>query len=201
MTIAKGRAWGRPEPLPANGVVVHSDAEARAVVEAARGAGAALPCLGLLGGDLCTTLGGRGDQARLRAPEAVSFPIDVIRVCSRGTCHWFVAHLVAHNRMWTRTTGVMNAAWLGRWNPAPRAHPNDGLVDVVEARLRPGDLRAVRSRLAQGAHLPHPRITTRRVPVVELDLRGMQVWLDGSRVDVGPRVEIVVEPDALTVVV
>ncbi len=67
MTIEKGQDWGEVGPLPDDGVVVRSDAEARAVVTAARRANEEVPPLGLLGGDLCRTVGGRGDEARLRS--------------------------------------------------------------------------------------------------------------------------------------
>src|SRR5690606_21746422 len=67
VTIRKGEPWGEPGALPEDGIVVRSDAEARAVVTAARRAGEPVPPLGLLGGDLCRALGGTGDEARLRS--------------------------------------------------------------------------------------------------------------------------------------
>ncbi len=57
MTIRKGELWGGPTGLPRDGVVAHSDAEARAIVEHARRRGAPIPPIGLLGGDLCKTMG------------------------------------------------------------------------------------------------------------------------------------------------
>ena len=63
LTIAKGEAWGAPGGLPRHGVVVRSDAEARAIVTAARRADEPIPPLGLLGGDLCRTLGGTGRRS------------------------------------------------------------------------------------------------------------------------------------------
>ena len=51
MTIRKGEPWGRPGALPAHGVVVRTDAEARAIVTAARRATEPVPPLGLLGGE------------------------------------------------------------------------------------------------------------------------------------------------------
>ena len=42
-----------------------------------------VPTLGLLGGDLCKTLGGPGDEARLRSPEAMTFPVDLGRGADR----------------------------------------------------------------------------------------------------------------------
>ena len=77
MTIRKGAAWGRPGKLPSDGVVVSSDAAARAAVEPPRRAGEPLPVLGLVGGDLCRTLGGPGESKRLRSPDAMRFPVDL----------------------------------------------------------------------------------------------------------------------------
>jgi len=204
VTIAKGRPWGDPGRLPADGVEVHSDGEARRVVEAARRAGTAIPVLGLLGGDLCRTLGGTGDPGRLRSADAVMFPVDVATVEIGGRRCWFVAHLVAHNRSWTRVAVAMNAPWRGRWNLAPRAHPDDGLLDSGWARLARGDVRKVRARLPQGAHLPHPAIRERRAATVEVPLgRGVRVWLDGLPEPTGgaDRLIVTLETDALVVVI
>ena len=48
MTIRKGEPWGDVAPLPPDGVVVRSDAEARDVLIAARLAKEPFPTLGLL---------------------------------------------------------------------------------------------------------------------------------------------------------
>ena len=203
MPIQKGQAWGTPGPLPDDGVVVRNDAEARAVIEDARRAGRQLPVIGLLGGDLYRTLGGRATGAdRLRSADAVTFPVDVGAVLVDGRLHWFVAHLMARNRRWTRVFAAMNAQWFGDWNLGPRAHPDDGLLDTFDARLRPGDLLAVRTRLPHGSHLPHPGIVERRAASVQVSFdRPRSVTLD--RVGIGPATTLSVrlEPDALTVVV
>jgi diacylglycerol kinase family enzyme len=180
--------------------VVQSDGEARAAVEDARRAGRPLPSLGLLGGDLCRTVGGTGDRARLRSAEAVTFPIDIASVVADGHQRWFVAHLVARVRL--RWFVVMNAQWWGRWNLGPRAHPNDGLLDVYEASVSVAEAWKVRNRLRYGAHLPHPGITERRVSEVEVAWeRPRRLWLDGVAVDAARALDVRVEPDALSVVV
>ena len=203
MTVRKGEAWGAPGALPDHGVVVHSDAEARAVVSAARRADEPVPPLGLLGGDLCRTLGGRGDEARLRSGAAVVVPCDLGSVLVDGRLHWFVAHLVARRRWWRgRAFAAMNAAWLGEWNLGPRAHPGDGLLDTYDGRLPVRQLLVARSRLPQGAHLPHPAISERRARALQVDLgRDLPIRLDGEVVAVGRRLSLRTEPDALTVVV
>lgn len=203
MPIQKGQEWGSPGPLPDDGLVVRSDAEARAAVEEARRAGRQLPVIGLLGGDLYRTLGGRAtDPGGLRSAGAVTFPVDLGAVLADGRLHWFVAHLVARNRWWTKVFAAMNAQWYGDWNPGPRAHPDDGLLDSYDARLRLADLLPVRSRLRQGNHLPHPGIVERRAASVQVSFdRPRLITLD--HVPVGParRLSVRVEPDALTVVV
>ena len=133
MTIRKGEEWGEAGGLPAGGAIVRTDAEARDRVTAARRAGDDPPTLGLLGGDLCRTLGGRGDEARLRSEAAMRLPVDLGSVLVDGMQHWFVAHLVARRSWWSgRIVAVMNAEFVGAWDVAPRAHPNDGYSVVTE---------------------------------------------------------------------
>jgi hypothetical protein len=184
-------------------VVVASDAEAAEVVAGARRAGVPIPPIGLVGGDLCRTLGGLGDPGRLRSDDAMTFPVDLGEVLLDGRLEFFVAHLVVRNRFWTgRIVAAMNSTWLGSWDLGPKAHPNDGLLDVTDARLRPTELLAVRRRLPTGSHLPHPRMAMRRVPAEQLDLeRPTPVHLDGRLVGRFRRLSMRVEPDALTVVV
>jgi len=205
VTIRKGEAWGEVGGLPDGGVVVRSDAEARRVVTEARRAGRPLPPVGLLGGDLCRTLGGRGDEARLRGGGAARLPVDVGSVLVDGVQHWFVAHLVVRRSWWRgRIVAAMNAEFVGAWDVAPRAHPDDGLLDVVDVSpaMPLTDRVRARRRLPSGGHLPHPAIAVSRRPAVQFDLdRPTPVWLDGEPVGEARRLSVRLEPDALVCVV
>lgn len=203
MAVRRGAAWGDTGPLPSDGVIVHSDAEARAVVTAARRAGGPLPTLGLLGGDLCRTLGGRGDADRLHGDEASRATVDVGAVLVDGRMHWFVAHLIARRSWWRgRIFAAMNAQWLGEWNVAPRAHPGDGQLETFDVTMGLGDRIKARSRLPTGSHLPHDDIRYRRTAAMQLDLDpDLSLWLDGDRLGPTRALSIRVEPDALRVVV
>jgi hypothetical protein len=203
LPISKGEAWGEPGPLPDDGVVVRSDAEARAVVTEARRAHEPVPPLGLLGGDLCRTLGGTGDEGRLRSEQAVQLPVDLGAVLVDGRLHWFVAHLVARRSWWHgRVVAAMNAQYLGRWDVAPRGHPNDGRLDVLDADLPFRARLQARARLPHGTHVPHPGIEERHQSAVQLDFpRPMPVYLDGQRQSDARTLSIRVEPDALLCVV
>lgn len=199
MTIKKGEAWGSAAPLPADGVVVGSDAEAGEVLEDARRHSRPLPVLGLVGGDLCRTLGGTGDRDRLRSGDAMTFPVDLGEVLADGRIHLFVAHVVAGSRL---RFAALNAQWLGGWNAGPRGHPNDGRLDVYEAQLSWLEWRQVRRRLPQGAHLPHPHIEERRVPAVQVAFPApLAVHVDGRALGDVHNLSVRVAPDALRVVV
>lgn len=203
MTIRKGEVWGQPGALPPHGAIVHSDAEANDIVTAARRANEPIPPLGLAGGDLCRTLGGRGDLDRLRSDEAMTFPVDLGEVLLDGRLHFFVAHLVARRKLWLGELVVaMNAAFVGALNLGPKAHPNDGLLDITTGRLPTGELLTARNRARLGAHLPHPKLRLRRVPSLQLELpKPAPVRIDGRRVGSFRTFSLRVEPDALTVVV
>jgi hypothetical protein len=202
VAVEKGQPWGGPGRLPDDGIVVANDAEARAVIEEARREGRPLPVLGLLGGDLCRTLGGSGDAERLRSDQAQTYPVDLGAVLADGRLHWFVSHLVARSRLWRRAFVAMNAQWYRTWNLGPRAHPGDGLLDTYDARLRARDLWPVRSRLHSGTHLPHPGIKAQRVAAMQVTLeRALPLELDGVTVATARALSIRVEPDALLVVV
>lgn len=198
MTISKGSPYGEPgKPLPDGGVVVESDAAASSALEAARRAGEPFPALQLTGGDLCRTLGGPSPGGD------VCFPVDLGEVLVDGRLHLFVAHMVVRTRLWGYAFVAMNAQWRGGWNLGPRGHPNDGRLDVYEARLGVADRLKVLRRLPLGAHLPHPGIKERRAEAVQVELpRALPVVLDGRTVAPSARrLSVRVRPDALTVVV
>ncbi|MDZ7676441.1 MAG: hypothetical protein U5K30_15400 [Acidimicrobiales bacterium] len=203
MTIEKHERWGDPGRLPDDGVLVRTDAEASDAMGAARRDRRDPPVLGLLGGDLARTCGATGDEARLRGDEAQTLPVDVGEALVDGVLRHFVAHVVVRRPFWRgRVLAVMNAQYLGRWNVAPRSHPNDGRLDVLDADPPLGERWKVRARLHTGTHLPHPDISVRRVTGAQFDLdRGTRVWVDGRSVGAARALSVRIEPDALHVVV
>lgn len=203
MPIAKGEPWGVPGPLPPDGVVVHTDAEARAVITEARRAGAPVPVLGLVGGDLCRTLGGTPNVDRLRSDAATTVSIDLGAVLVDGRLHWFVAHLVARHRWWRgRVVAAMNAQYIGEWDVAPRGHPNDSRLEVLDGALPLGQRLQARSRLRTGTHIPHPAIEVHRVAAHQIAFeRPTPVYLDGVGIGSARNLSVRLEPDALTCVI
>ncbi len=196
MTISRGSSYGEPGArLPVDGVRCATDADARRAVEEARRDGRPFPVLGLGGGDMARTLGGTGSLD-------VAYPVDLGQVLVDGRLSLFVASCVVRSRHWRRTVAVGNAQWLGPWNLWPRGHPNDGRLDLLDARLPAGELWKVRRRLPTGSHLPHPGIGARRVKAETVELeRPLEVWLDGERAGRGRTFAFRCLPDALRVLV
>ncbi len=123
MTIRKGEAWGEGVSPPARLTLVGSDHELAALV-AADGD----EPLAVSGGDVFATIG---------APEGGErshrLPMDVLRLEADGVPHLAVAHVVARARWWRgHVVAAFNVDHMGKWNVAPRAHPNDGRFDIVE---------------------------------------------------------------------
>ena len=198
MPISKGEAWGSPGSLPGDGVVVASDGEATSALEAARREGRPFPPLGLTGGDLCRTLGGRGVLTTVVRCDLGEALVD-------GRLRYFVAHVVVRGRtLWRGSAvAVMNAQYVGPWDVAPRSHPGDGKLDVVEvaATMSFADRWKARRRLPSGTHVPHPAITVRQSTALQLDVAGRRVVVDGAAVPAATSLSIRIEPEALTVVV
>ncbi len=207
MTIRKGQQWGSMAVPPSDLTTVSSNSELRAAVQAARVSNTMLPVIALLGGDLMRTIGGTADATRLRSGDLVPhLPIDVVRVRVDDSREgWFVAHLVARRSWWRgRIVAAMNAQFISSWDVAPRAHPNDGLVDVVNVSAEMGLQQRwmARSRIRLGTHVPHPLITIDPRASMTIDLtRSTALWLDGERWGSGRHLQLDVEPDAFVVCV
>jgi hypothetical protein len=192
VTIRPGETWGEPEEAPAGLVDVASDAAL-----ATHLATGDHPPLRVLGGDLLRSLGGR-------SPGGWRFPIDVLRVTADGRELLAVAHVVARGRSWWSggVLAVMNVDHLGRWDVAPRAHPNDGRADVVTVDAAMGRRARWQAwrRLPTGSHLPHPAITTERAAHGSWTFEPpRRLWLDGVARGTVRSLEVAVAPDAAVV--
>jgi hypothetical protein len=207
MTIKPGQAWGRPVPRPPDLVVVHSDVELARAISQDRGSP-----IGVGGGDLARTLGVTSASAGTLAtrPTVNEYTIDLLEVRLDDADEPIVAcaHVVARSPWgsgyWLRgrILVVMNAEFIGAWDIAPRGHPNDGRVEVVDvdASMSARERLAARRRLPTGTHVPHPRITTRSVRTGSWQFeRPLDVVVDGRRVARASSMSIGVLPDAATV--
>lgn len=176
LAIVKGQDWGRPGRLPADAPVAANDRAAAELVGGSHGV------IGLQGGDLARTLGIRTPYVPSATTQIVS--IDAIEVeLDDGATHICVAHALIGRPVLDRTwVALMNAAFIGARNVAPRAHPGDGRIDVVSVDLDVGDRLEARRRMITGTHVPHPGIDVRRRISGRVEFpRRRWVRIDGQR--------------------
>lgn len=211
MTIRRGVDWGSPGRLSDNAPVFGDDRRASIALTQSLNDEGRLPNeIGLVGGDLHRTLGSPGhDVEALRSGGGMRFPVDVAIIrADDGEPTVVLSHLIALPRPNSRLFGghtliVMNAAFVGDLNLGPRAHPNDGRLDVTEGTMPRTDRRAARRRARGGAHVPHPALHESRTDRLEVDLgtKGMYLSADGEPVGLARELEVVCLADAIVVVV
>ncbi len=202
MGVERNINWGDAAPLPTDLNWFNNDASAMAYLEPFCSAGDPIPPVGLRGGDLFRMLGGRS-WCRDTRPGQVGarFVVDLGAVHVDGQQHWFLAHCVIR-RSWLcgRVIFVGNAAFIGSWNAAPRAHPGDGRLDIVDANPSLGDRLRMRRRLHAGTHVPHPEISVQRLAASQLELaRPASVYLDAVKIGSARNISFKLEPDAAVV--
>ncbi len=207
MTIERGSDWGRRATFDPTLPVVGSDAEFAALFEIDGTGTVTGPELAAVTmGDLSRTLGSsRQDLSIIQGPTAVTaLPIDLgVITDARGDRQLFVASVVVRRPLWgAGSTVACNVPFVGDWNLAPRAHPNDGALDIVVSELSFGDRMKARSRLPTGSHVPHPDLRIRRAAAASIDVPARaRVFVDGvSRPLSGP-LQVTVVPDATAVAV
>lgn len=190
MVIEKGREWGESIERPDELRVAGSDAELAALLGADRRAP-----ITVRDGDIYRSLG----SPRVRNPVQ-RLPMDLLHVTVDDRRLDAVAHVVARRSWWFGgLAGAFNVGGYGGWNAAPRAHPNDGRLDVIEvdSAMTLRERWQARSRLASGMHVPHPRIAQRRATSVDWDFsRPVDVSVDAGEPIRATRVSLTVEPDA-----
>lgn len=193
--IRKGEPWGEPVELSGSEPVAATDADVARLLGQVDGPRTVV----LTGGDLRHSLGGRP------SPEPMALPVDLLEVRLDGgeVRYLAAAHVVARRRGWAGSFAVaMNGTHLGRWNLGPRAHPNDGIVDITSGRLALGQRLQARRRAVTATHVPHPDLRTERAGSASWEFdRPTPVLVDGVRVGSARRVDIVVLPDRGAVVV
>lgn len=203
MTIRRGSDWGRlgtpPEDL----------SSARSDREIGEHLGNGLNTIRLCGGDMFATLGGSTSES---LTPSLELPIDVMQISfkhsrdselnTRLASSHCVLRAINARGGWFRgsAVAVMNAQYLGKWDVAPRGHPNDGRVEVLEidTRMSVRQRMIARSRMQTGTHLPHPDVSVKSVSEFVWSGSALTMWIDGAKIGLVQLVEIQVMKDFAT---
>lgn len=221
--IRPGQAWGTEESGPADFEVTGSDGMLAAVV--ARGLTDPLVrFVPATGSDLARAVG-----LVPGAPAAgMALPLDVLAMETvDGAEPLLAVNSVVIGvppdrlRLWHRPAGlsveidgkpldasaattlvVMNGQYLRGSDVSPRGHPGDGVAEAQLYALPPAARRAMRARLATGAHLPHPAITIRRAHRVTVRAgRPLRLEVDGVEAGKVTGLDVTVRPSAFRLLV
>jgi hypothetical protein len=210
VNIQKGAPWGSPDDSPPDLVVTGDDHDLAAAVASAP-PGVLVSFAPAAGSDIARAVGLRSGAPH----QGLALPMDALEL-GDGTLvvnavvlgpppdrlHAFdpagaITLALGGRGETTRGTTVVVATgqWLRGVDLVPRGHPGDGRAEVQVYRLRRSERRAMRRRLPTGAHLPHPRITTRTA--VEIDVRTgrpLRLEVDGRLVDRVATLRAIVAP-------
>jgi hypothetical protein len=209
VSVRRGEPWGGPAGGPADAEVEGGDAALAAL--ASRQPGIRVSFRPAPDSDLARALGLAGG----RPPAALEVPLDGLdlRVAPGMAVNMVVLGAPPDRVQWwsravpvevtvdgrerfrgrATTVLVANGQYLRGADVVPRGHPGDGRVEVQIYALGRGERRGMRRRLAQGAHVPHPRIlelTGRRIEVHAAG-RGLELAVDG--VGQGPQKDLTAE--------
>jgi hypothetical protein len=208
VSVRKGEPWGGPAGGPPDASVEGSDAALAAA--AARDPGSRVEFVPSRASDLARALGVTGRRA-----AAHEVPVDGLRleVAPRLAINAVVLGAAPDRvRWWSRdvsievvldgrerfrgratTVLVANGQYLRGADIVPRGHPGDGRAEVQVYALSRGERRAMRRRLAQGAHVPHPRIRELSGRRIEVRVAGRGLPLEVDGVGRGRHRELTVE--------
>ncbi len=202
MTIEKGKEWARPVPPGLRPIVVDSDerlaAEAFNRFHHGDDPSRTL-ALTPRSGDLLSTVGLPSPRS---GEDALAYDLDLAEVVlDEGRTMLMAAHLLIAPSPGRPLVAAMNASWLGQYRVAPRAHPNDGLLDVVSGTMPWRQWPEARRRARTGTHLPHPGLSVQRVDRWEMTFnRPVPMRIDGVRVGRSRSVRLQIIPDAVVMV-
>ena len=209
MTIRKGEQWGEPCSAP---IGLLEFATERDLGEHVRGNGI-IPEAILKSGTLIQAL---GIAAPTTDRERIKVLIDLIKVAytdldGRDRDDIAVGSVLIGRRSWLGDVYIVsNCGYLGTRELLSKAHPNDGVMDVLTvSSLMPfmQRLQAWR-RIPTSSHLPHPDISTKQTerfswPIVgdEARSKGARLVIDGESLGLVKSVRMQVIPDAITLYV
>ncbi len=192
--ITRGEQWGVPTTRTHGDVIVNGDRELASSATNNR--------VILSGGDIARSLG--DPQAPAIGASCTEVPIDALRVMitlSNGSTITQIAasHVLIGYWLRGRLICVSNGGFIGTKNVSPRAHPNDGLFDVMTLHSSMGIQQRFRARQKSilGTHTPHPLVETTRARIIEFasTSRSENLCVDGCRIRLWTSIQIEIVPD------
>ena len=206
MVIKRGEDWGQRTFRPNDLMVFDNDAQANRYLTQQLQSSSPTHSIAILQSNIARSLGLNGSDLNVENMLKTSF--DAIEVefsdssgkISHQRC---LGNALIRNR-WRRgsITGVFNTSFIAGRDWAPRAHPNDGKLDI----LLLDDAMGLRQRVTayrlskSGSHLPHPHLKyLQSQSYVVTDLETATLTLDSVRFGEVKSCRFRVIPDAVSI--
>ncbi len=209
MTVERGEPWGSAFDDEPPQLAAVDDADLARLADHHRSDGSP-PAIMVGSGDVAATIG--IDSALLDAdPKRARhhrYPMDLGYVSLGDRAGHiertvpFVAHVLGRRwpLVWPSLI-VMNTPLASGLRLGPRAHPNDGKLDITVGSLPLLQGREAHRRATTGTHLPHPGLETRRRSEAEFSPdRPLRIVIDGVGHGRWSRLAVRVVPDAFILV-
>tara|TARA_B100000579_G_scaffold37357_1_gene26116 strand:- start:12579 stop:13190 length:612 start_codon:yes stop_codon:yes gene_type:complete len=158
--------------------------------------------IGLQGGDLYESLGGRGAGEIQSDKDTVGLKLDLGQVVIGQSSYLFASYCKISKPLkpWS-TIWAINSPIIGHRRISPKSHPADGLLDIVEFSLSFRQSLKAYKRSTSGDHLPHPNIKTSKKRTYTINARGTgRVVIDGKKITYSKEASVSVIPHAIAVV-
>ena len=208
MTIQKNSAYGVPALRPSNLIILHDD---RDIADHFSSALKVEHCT-VNKGSIAQSLGIRNGMTQLNASsdqQMTLVQIDLLQIDYRTTTsgdaetRLVVAGTLSiqHRTFFSTTLILSNSGILQKRDVLPRAHPNDGFVDVLEIDPEISTRQRIIAwhRSLTGSHLPHPSFSVGRSRDFEWSGRPSKMIADGVAVKGVVWLQCRVLPDAMSI--
>ena len=211
MTIRKGVNWGQQIARPEDLVTCQDDAAASVLITNNLLNLQKLPQIEIRSSNLARVLGIGGAKNTTDSRDTTSkifstlfdlIRVDCVTVDGTAITVFCLGYALLRNSWWHgEIVAVLNQSFIGDWDCAPRAHPNDGKLDVVivSSKMKPSQRLRASRRVRSGTHVPHPDITTVQRTYFEATISGPKILVvDGRRIAAVKACKFTVIPDAVT---
>lgn len=184
MTIKRGQDWGQLVERPDRLHIFDDDSSFGSFLSDNRALDWSSMNFAILKSEAARDLGLSG--ARTDSSQMLRTSFDLIEVQAQvgdlRITRFLVGQAVLGNGFFRgRTVGVFNVSFHAGRDWAPRAHPNDGKMDVVEFAkdMKFAQRFAAYRKLKTGSHLPHPDISYHQSNQYQFDdLRATRLTVD-----------------------
>ncbi len=159
--------------------------------------------IGLSSGNLHSSLGGNFSIQRTVTNKTTACKIDLGKVTTEQDSYIFASYCkILDRRAPWRGKVIVNSQLIAGRRLAPKAHPGDGSLELIESSLSFRQALLARRKAKLGDHLPHPDLGIKRVQNLKYHFEeSKKLVIDNQFIGYHKFIEFEVLPHAITIIV